>query len=107
MTTRDYAEAFEDDSENVRGWPAQDAQEPPEGLSESGFEDLCMQLMQELSAQTAKCERLSAGSEYLRNEIVNLKAERDEARTTLSEATAEIIRLNADDMEYTSHWPLP
>jgi hypothetical protein len=29
MTTRDYADAYEDDSENTRGWPAQDAQEPP------------------------------------------------------------------------------
>jgi len=28
MTTRDYAEAYEDDSENVRGWPAQDKLEP-------------------------------------------------------------------------------
>jgi hypothetical protein len=29
MTTRDYADAYADDSENVRGWPAQDAQMPP------------------------------------------------------------------------------
>ena len=29
MTTRDYSEAYADDSENVRGWAAQDAQEPP------------------------------------------------------------------------------
>jgi len=28
MTTRDYAEAYEDDSAPVRAWPAQDAQEP-------------------------------------------------------------------------------
>jgi hypothetical protein len=31
MTTQDYAEAYEDDSENVRGWPQQDTQEPPIG----------------------------------------------------------------------------
>ena len=28
MTTQDYADAYEDDSENVRSWPAQDTQEP-------------------------------------------------------------------------------
>jgi hypothetical protein len=28
MTTRDYADAYDDDSENVRSWAAQDAQEP-------------------------------------------------------------------------------
>jgi len=32
MTTRDYSEAYDDDSENVRNWPAQDAQEPPSDL---------------------------------------------------------------------------
>jgi hypothetical protein len=29
MTTQDYAEAYEGDSENVRSWAPQDAQEPP------------------------------------------------------------------------------
>jgi hypothetical protein len=33
MTTRDYSDAYEDDSENVRSWPAQDAQEPDEWAS--------------------------------------------------------------------------
>jgi hypothetical protein len=28
MTTREYLEAYWDDSENVRSWPVQDAQEP-------------------------------------------------------------------------------
>ena len=28
MTTRDYADAYADDSENVRTWPALDTQEP-------------------------------------------------------------------------------
>jgi hypothetical protein len=32
MTTQEYQEAYDDDSDQVRGWPAQDAQEPePEG----------------------------------------------------------------------------
>jgi cell division protein FtsB len=46
-----------------------------------------MQLMQELSAQTAKCERLAVGSKYLRNEIVNLKAERDEALAEIAHSS--------------------
>jgi len=28
MTTQDYSDAYEDDSENVRGWEAQDKLEP-------------------------------------------------------------------------------
>jgi len=28
MTTREYQEAYDDDADRVRSWPAQDAQEP-------------------------------------------------------------------------------
>ena len=35
--------------------------------------------MELLSAETAKCKRLTTGSEYIRAEIVNLRAERDAA----------------------------
>jgi len=51
MTTQDYSDAYEDDSENVRGWPAQDAQEPP---------DYAAPLIQERNNTKAALARVTA-----------------------------------------------
>ena len=140
MTTREYQEAYDDDSDQVRAWQprtaleslavqgigdslhsAQDAQEPSktEAELEEGvwfLDDQNRRLLELLSAQDAKCVGLTSGSEYLRSEIVNLKAERDdalaevehawrhvdeavserdEARTERDEALAAIARVEA------------
>jgi hypothetical protein len=107
MTTREWHEADQDDADRVRSWPAQDAQEPvrtAEEIEEGNWflADQNYRLMEQLSAETARCIRLATGSEYLRAEIVNLKAVVDEAAT-------EIVRLQAldHDHEYSRNWPLP
>ena len=106
MTTREWHEADQDDSNRVRSWPAQDAQE---GASED-VTTILNRVVNKLTAQlwqvTAERDEALADIRELRSALAVMGAdfiavarERNKARTALSEAAAEIIRLNADDRD--------
>ena len=76
MTTRDYAEAYEDDSDNVRAWTAQDAQEP---ASLGDVKDLARNFV-ELTAEVT----------YLRFDLDEAVAQRDEAWAVIARMTLDV-----------------
>ena len=102
MTTRDYAEAYEDDSDNVRAWqprtalessagqgigdsshPAQDAQEPVDYRAR--YDALKLSVF-ELSATIANRD----------DTIVFLRFDLDEATAQRDQAWAVIARMTLD-----------
>ena len=76
MTTREYQEAYDDDSDRVRSWPAQDAQEPPD--------DYC---------GSARC---SNKVEEFSNEDTRLRAEIVRLRTLCGKAADHLERVVAE-----------
>ena len=73
MTTRDYAEAYDDDSDQVRGWAAQDAEEPP--------------ITDVLKDFAYKIAELSTEVGHLQFDLDEATAQRDEAWATIARMT--------------------
>ena len=77
MTTRDYAEAYEDDSDNTRAWTAQDAQEPWPVVGRRPS------VLNQLAA-------MADDVAYLRFELDEATAQRDEAWAVIARMTLDI-----------------
>lgn len=62
MTTRDYAEAYADDSENTRAWPAQDDREREFALEGDPIDlwNRLVDALAEIATQDAEIGRLLA-----------------------------------------------
>jgi hypothetical protein len=98
MTTQDYADAYEDDSENVRSWPAQDAQEPDVERTVDYLAHQNGVLSAENTQLTAEVERYRSES-YARIAVkTRLQAERDAA-------LAAIRRVEALADQWEHAWP--
>jgi len=101
MTTRDYADAYADDSENVRGWPQQDAQMPPNDSdvaylraeiaalkverahTMSWYKTVC-ELLTEKSATIARVEKMCDDADAFDDDAVFVT----EVRAALAEPTS-------------------
>ena len=83
MTTRDYAEAYDDDSDQYHRWAPQDAQEP---VDYRAWYDALKLSVFELSATVANRD----------DTIVFLRFDLDEATAQRDEAWAVIARMTLD-----------
>ena len=80
---REYREAYDDDSDNMRGWSAQDAQEPD-------TERVVDYLAHQNGALSAENTRLTAEVEYLRFDLDEAVAQRDEAWAVIARMTLDV-----------------
>jgi hypothetical protein len=98
MTTQEYQEAYDDDADQVRSWPAQDAQEPHCGHVETPCGcDNSPDPYQAYDAMRAQRDAAHIEIAYLNSEATVLLAAWDETLADLDAARRTIARMNADD----------